>query len=197
MANTPFLSADIVGHTYSETAAVRIQSFGVNVLAASGQQLLPLAVECELWDVSGSSQFEQLWPAVCSDLHGVIVVYEPKNTTHQSELKAWLDWFTREAHLSTGQLLALAHGGGSGGAAKPLKVVVKDETAGGDAKERVVSVPVVNVPLGGGMVDGGSGSGGEGGEGVRVVRLELEQWLGGSVFPFHPKATETVETMSK
>ena len=199
MANAPLLSADIPNHSYTETAAVRIQSFNMNVLAAansaggggSQQQLLPLGVECELWDVSGSSQYEQLWPAVCSDLNGVIVVYEPKNTTHQSELKAWLDWFTREAKLSTGQLLALAHGGS--GAVKPLKVTVKDDTAGGEVKERVVSVPVVNVPLGGGVVDGGS----EGEGGARAVRLELEQWLGGSVFAFHPKAAETFETMSK
>ena len=78
-------------------------------------------------------------------------------------------------------------------------MTVKEEV-GGEVKERVVSVPVVNVPLGGGMVEGGGsgGSGGEGGEGgVRVVRLELEQWLGGIVFPFHPKAAETFETMSK
>ena len=208
MANTAFLSADIAGHGYSETAAVRIQSFGVNVLAAagrsggggggggqSGQQLLPLGVECELWDVSGSSQYEQLWPAVCTDLNGVIIVYDPKNTTHQSELKAWLEWFTHEAHLTTGQLLALAHGGGSGGVVKPMKVGVKDEV-GGEVNERVVSVPVVNLPIGGGMVDGGNSSG-EGEGGVRAVRLELEQWLGGSVFGFHPKAAETFETMSK
>jgi len=201
MAATPFLSADISGHVYSETAAVRIQSFAVNVLAAAGgrtgQQPLPLCVECELWDVSGSSAYEQLWPAVCSDLNGVVIVYEPKNTAHQSELKAWLDWFTREAKLSTGQLLAIAHGGSGGAQVKPLKVTVKED-AGGEVKERVVSVPVVNVPAGGGMVEGGNGggSGGEG-EGVRVVRLELEQWLGGSVFAFHPKAAETFETMSK
>ena len=202
MAATPFLAADLPSHQYSETAAVRIQSFAVNVLAAAGgqggkgaQQLLPLAVECELWDVSGSSQYEQLWPAVCSDLNGVIVVYEPKNTAHQSELKAWLEWFTREAKLSTGQLLAFAHGGGSGGTAKPLKVAVKEEAAGGEMKERAVSVPVVNLPVGGGTVEGGGG--GSESEGVRVVRLELEQWLGGSVFAFHPKAAETIETMSK
>ena len=203
MASTPFLSADIAGHSYSETAAVRIQSFGVNVLAAtrsaasgaSSQQLLPLGVECELWDVSGSSQYEQLWPAVCSDLSGVIVVYEAKNTVHQSELKAWLEWFTHEAKLSTGQLLAFAHGG-SGSAPKPLKVTVKEEVAGGEVRERVVSVPVVNVPMGGGMVNGSNG-GGEGESGVRAARLELEQWLGGSVFAFHPKAAETIETMAK
>ena len=70
MANTAFLSADIPNHSYSETAAVRIQSFAIDVLAAGGRssgggggggQLLPLGVECELWDVSGSAQYEQLW----------------------------------------------------------------------------------------------------------------------------------------
>lgn len=207
MAATPFLSADIPNHTYNETAAVRIQSFAVNVLAAGGRSSggagggLALCVECELWDVSGGSQYEQLWPAVCSDLNAVIVVYDPKNTSHQSELKVWLEWFTREGRLTTGQLMAVAHGGSGGAAVKPLKVVVKEEAAGGsgEVNERVVSVPVVNVPLGGGMVEGGNGSGG-GGEaegGVRLVRLELEQWLGGSVFAFHPKAAETFETMSK
>ena len=47
------------------------------------------SVSVELWDCSGDQQYESTWPAIIRDIHGVVVVYNPENRGHESEVGLW------------------------------------------------------------------------------------------------------------
>lgn len=59
-------------------------------------------VEVELWDCSGDQQYEACWPAILTDLAGIVVVYDASSQAQASESRVWCEWFTTKAGLKTG-----------------------------------------------------------------------------------------------
>jgi GTPase SAR1 family protein len=67
-----------------------------------------LEVNMELWDVSGNSEYDACYQAVCQKLQGLIVVYNP-DAGQANEVAVWLSWFCTQANLKADQVLVLAH----------------------------------------------------------------------------------------
>ena len=63
----------------------------------------------ELWDVSGSSEYESCWPAIQKDADAVIVTYNPDNPLHERSVHLWYEFFVQEAGLTNQQCLVFAH----------------------------------------------------------------------------------------
>jgi hypothetical protein len=198
LAAVPILSSDLssLPFPYQQTAGVRILSFPCSISAsrlppASGPAV-DVAVSVELWDVSGSSEHESCWPAVCASLDGLILVFDPQQPQQLSDLKAFADVFLSKAALKQGQVQAwaLTNSGAEGAAQQPaaavpkqLKVQVKAEAAaaeaagGAAAGDRTVIIPVISVSLAADEQPAQS-----------PTRQQFDTWLGASVYALHPKA---------
>eukprot|EP00118_Oscarella_pearsei_P022825 m.267376 g.267376 ORF g.267376 m.267376 type:complete len:119 (+) comp40512_c0_seq14:100-456(+) len=55
---------------------------GVRIVEVKNQS----NADVELWDCSGSKQYESCWPALWKDAHGAMLVTTPQKT---SEIKTW------------------------------------------------------------------------------------------------------------
>ena len=53
--------------------------------------------EVELWDSSGSNQYEQCWPAVQREAHGVIFVFNPDSAAQARQLDTFHQAFVQQA----------------------------------------------------------------------------------------------------
>lgn len=63
----------------------------------------------ELWDCSGDQRYENCWPAIMKDADGVIIVYNPENAGHQTDVNLWYDYFVKEANISDRACMVFAH----------------------------------------------------------------------------------------
>lgn len=67
-------------------------------------------MDCEIWDVSGDSSYENCWPAIIQHADGVVLVYNPDKDGHAEDIGAWYDFFVeRNEDIDAGQCLVLAH----------------------------------------------------------------------------------------
>uniref|UniRef100_A0A7S1XMT3 Uncharacterized protein n=1 Tax=Phaeomonas parva TaxID=124430 RepID=A0A7S1XMT3_9STRA len=73
----------------------------------------PVAVQ--IWDVSGSQSFENCWPAIMSDADGVVLVYNPGNPAHETEIVLWHDYFVSGQGVDHSRCLVYAHSGNEDG----------------------------------------------------------------------------------
>ena len=204
LAAVPILSSDLrsLPFPYQQTAGVRILSFPCSISAArlppASGPAMDVAVSVELWDVSGSSEHESCWPAVCASLDGLILAFDPQQPQQLSDLKAFAEVFVSKAGLKQGQVQAwaLTDNGAEGGAQQPaaaapkqLKVQVKAEAAAADAAggasavERTVIIPVLSASLTAEEQPAQS-----------PARQQFDTWLGASVYALHPKAEFDTET---
>ncbi|KAL0485535.1 intraflagellar transport protein ift22 [Acrasis kona] len=73
------------------TIGVRIVEFERNGLKLVKQKAIQRdgKVMVELWDVSGDKIFQQCWPAIIKDTHGVLIVYNPDSRNAEKELDFW------------------------------------------------------------------------------------------------------------
>ncbi|CAI7995976.1 Intraflagellar transport protein 22 homolog [Geodia barretti] len=94
------------GGEYHPTQGVRILELEVEGEEETGRTLL---VEVELWDCSGSKQFERCWPAMVKDTHGVVLVHNPDQPQQEKELERWYSYFVKQQGLQDDQCLALSH----------------------------------------------------------------------------------------
>ncbi len=100
-------SASNVGSAepYSPTIGCRILEF------------TQLGLDVELWDVSGSQQYEACWPAIMAPtstkstdpVDGVVLVYNPEIPTHDTEVGLWYDLFVKQAGLPDSKCLVFVH----------------------------------------------------------------------------------------
>jgi hypothetical protein len=74
--------------------------------------LTPLTgrVQVELWDCSSDSKFESCWPAICADVHALVIVFNPTSTQQATEIRAWAEYFVRETAVESPQCAIFAHG---------------------------------------------------------------------------------------
>eukprot|EP00040_Diaphanoeca_grandis_P026918 m.151830 g.151830 ORF g.151830 m.151830 type:complete len:184 (-) comp30783_c1_seq2:164-715(-) len=71
---------------YRPTKGCRILEF----TQSSGKKSIPI----ELWDVSGSKEYEDCWPGVIRQASGLILVFNPDVEDQEKELIAWYKAFT-------------------------------------------------------------------------------------------------------
>lgn len=100
---------------YRPTAAVRVVELEVKLSGAQARNWKgERTVEVELWDCSGDTKYESCWPALQKQVDGVVIVYNPENATHSSQVETWFDWFVSKGGLSQDQCLVLANDRQSG-----------------------------------------------------------------------------------
>ena len=58
-----------------------------------------LQAEVELWDSSGSNQYETCWPAIQRDAHGVIFVFNPDSAAQAKQLDTFHQAFIQGTSL--------------------------------------------------------------------------------------------------
>lgn len=99
---------DQTDHSQSEyhpTAGVRILEFEQQL--NNGQRNVD--VEIELWDCGGSEEYEGCWPAMAANADGVIIVYDPFNSSHKRELENWHGYFVTGRGLKDDFCALFAH----------------------------------------------------------------------------------------
>ena len=107
---------------YNQTAGVRILE-SERVIRVEGrsvrQQVRPLprapnlppyspaharaAAQVEIWDCSGDKKYENCWPAILRDAHGVIMVYDPTVKTQEQDIELWHKAFVHGLNLPDSQ----------------------------------------------------------------------------------------------
>ena len=107
---------------YNQTAGVRILE-SERVIRVEGrsvrQQVRPLprapnlpsyspaharaAAQVEIWDCSGDKKYENCWPAILRDAHGVIMVYDPTVKTQEKDIELWHKAFVHGLNLPDSQ----------------------------------------------------------------------------------------------
>ncbi|KAF5826602.1 hypothetical protein DUNSADRAFT_2550 [Dunaliella salina] len=95
LAEQPILNGE-----YHPTAAVRIQEFS-----------RALGVDCvkvQLWDCSGSNQYQHYWPVLAKDLDGIVLTLDPQHPETEKELEAFYMNFAQPNALTMKQCLTLA-----------------------------------------------------------------------------------------
>eukprot|EP00118_Oscarella_pearsei_P022824 m.267374 g.267374 ORF g.267374 m.267374 type:complete len:175 (+) comp40512_c0_seq10:100-624(+) len=74
---------------------------GVRIVEVKNQS----NADVELWDCSGSKQYESCWPALWKDAHGAMLVTTPQKT---SEIKTWHEQFVQHG-LKESQLFLVCN----------------------------------------------------------------------------------------
>lgn len=135
------LLVQIVGlnfpNKYEATAGVRILELEEQLAVRQHEGAEEEELNCvvELWDCSGDQSYEACWAAICQNLDGIIVAFDPTNKSQANDVRIWCEWFCKRAHLVDGQVVIFAHGELSGNH-KPLSI---------RAGDRTVLSPIVNV----------------------------------------------------
>lgn len=75
---------------YCPTHGVRILEFESEPVTVKGQQK---RAAIELWDCSGDEKYEDCWPAIAKDTHGVLFVYNPSQKNMEKQLDVWYKRF--------------------------------------------------------------------------------------------------------
>lgn len=53
-------------------------------------------IDIELWDTSGSHDFEKCWPAVMEGSTALILVYNPEELSQENDIELWYDTFAKK-----------------------------------------------------------------------------------------------------
>lgn len=106
----PILSPLDPNHMYHPTKGCRILDVDTVVNGRKPGSSSASALQCcvEVWDVSGSPEFEPTWPAVCAGLDGLIVCLNPESPSQTAEFQTWTEAFIRLANLQEGQVAAFS-----------------------------------------------------------------------------------------
>lgn len=97
------------------TSGTRVVEFDVQLTSQQSKSWNgDRTIEVEMWDCSGSTQYEGCWPAIQKDCLGVVIVYNPENRTQSTEVETWYDWFVEKGGLKAEQCLVLANDRNSG-----------------------------------------------------------------------------------
>uniref|UniRef100_H2YA04 Rab-like protein 5 n=1 Tax=Ciona savignyi TaxID=51511 RepID=H2YA04_CIOSA len=89
---------DILKSKYRPTVGVRILEFETSTGNGSD-------VEIELWDCSGSENYETCWPAMAYQADGVIIVYDPSNKNPTPSVEAFYNYFVASKGLKDTQCM--------------------------------------------------------------------------------------------
>ena len=69
----------------------------------------PRRHQVELWDCSGDKKYENCWPAILRDAHGVIMVYDPTVKSQEKDIELWHKAFVQGMNLPDSQIMLFAH----------------------------------------------------------------------------------------
>lgn len=64
----------------------------------------PRRHQVELWDCSGDKKYENCWPAILRDAHGVIMVYDPTVKSQEKDIELWHKAFVQGMNLPDSQV---------------------------------------------------------------------------------------------
>ena len=95
-----------VGADYRPTVGARILEFEMPSLNVASQNV---KAEVEMWDVSGSNQFEGCWSAIQRDAHGVIFVFNPDSAAQAKQLDAFHQAFVQGRNIPDSACVVFAH----------------------------------------------------------------------------------------
>ncbi|XP_076248159.1 intraflagellar transport protein 22 homolog [Calliopsis andreniformis] len=85
-----------IPYDYYPTHGVRILEFEVQNINLNNKNIRK---DIQLWDCSGDHKFENCWPAIRKDLHGVILVYSEKSNDCLKEIQQAYDYFINQTKL--------------------------------------------------------------------------------------------------
>lgn len=91
---------------YYPTQGVRILEFESGNLSMEGRNI---KAEVELWDCSGDPKFENCWPAIRHEVHGIIFVYNQDEPNHDRELDKHYTYFTQTFGAKENHGIVFAH----------------------------------------------------------------------------------------
>ena len=124
IANFVSDATESVGGTYRPTAGARILEFEMPSINVNNKVLTRLKVEplflnnnyhqnvkaeVELWDVSGSNQYESCWAAIQRDAHGVIFVFNPESAAQAKHLDSFHQAFVQGRNVPDTACVVFAH----------------------------------------------------------------------------------------
>eukprot|EP01006_Ploeotia_vitrea_P035207 TRINITY_DN65846_c2_g1_i2.p1 TRINITY_DN65846_c2_g1~~TRINITY_DN65846_c2_g1_i2.p1 ORF type:complete len:192 (+),score=90.31 TRINITY_DN65846_c2_g1_i2:108-683(+) len=164
------LANELEHASYQPTVAVRVLETerDIHSVSRDGAKETDARVAVELWDCSGDQKYEQCWPAIMQDLHGLVVVFDPTSTAQANDVRLWVKWFCKHAKLQTGQAIIFALGAVSS-RHKPTTVKLTDDSS--------IVVPIIGVNVQS--------------QDKESYQQELEQEFKsflGTVYPFHEDA---------
>ncbi|XP_076170089.1 intraflagellar transport protein 22 homolog [Ptiloglossa arizonensis] len=85
-----------IPYDYHPTQGIRILEFEIQNINVNDKNITK---DIELWDCSGDHKFENYWPAIKKDLHGVIFVYSEKSNESLKEIQQLYDYFINQTKL--------------------------------------------------------------------------------------------------
>ncbi|XP_023326372.1 intraflagellar transport protein 22 homolog isoform X2 [Eurytemora carolleeae] len=91
---------------YRPTVGVRILEFessNLDINKKSGR------AEVELWDTSGSGNYESCWPAIQKDAHGIVFVFNPDNSAHVKQLDSLYQALVQSTSMQDSNCVVFAH----------------------------------------------------------------------------------------
>merc|ERR1712013_592309 len=106
IANLLADATENIGGEYRPTAGVRILEFESGNLSVNNKNI---KAEVELWDSSGSNQFESCWPAIQRDAHGIIFVFNPESSAQAKQLESFHQAFVRGPTVTENSCVVFAH----------------------------------------------------------------------------------------
>ncbi|XP_071849648.1 intraflagellar transport protein 22 homolog [Apostichopus japonicus] len=99
-------ASDISGGAYHPTQGARILEFESN---GSWTGNRTSTAEVEMWDCSGDTKFDECWPSLAKDAHGIILVYNPDQLNHERELETWYNHFVYNQGIKDSQCLIFGY----------------------------------------------------------------------------------------
>lgn len=101
---------------YRPTIGVRILEIE-KTLTINGREITK---QIELWDCSGSLQYEQIWVTVSHNADAVVLVYNGDNIQQVEEIEAWINNFPKKMKMSPSNCLGFVN--------HPSGVIKSDQT---------------------------------------------------------------------
>ena len=95
-----------IGGEYRPTAGVRILEFESGNLNVNNKNI---KADVELWDASGSNQYESCWPAIQREAHGIIFVFNPESPAQAKQLETFHQAFIQGPTVSENSCVVFAH----------------------------------------------------------------------------------------
>lgn len=106
---------------YRETNGLRILECFLDGLNIGGGRRIGRGTRAvvELWDVSGATRFQNCWPAIKQDAHGILFVFNPEIAGQERELEFWYKSFGVDPDIPMAHCLIFAHHSSAGEATIP------------------------------------------------------------------------------
>ncbi|XP_031846679.1 intraflagellar transport protein 22 homolog isoform X1 [Nomia melanderi] len=87
-----------IPYEYYPTQGVRILEFEVQNINVNNKSITK---DIELWDCSGNQKFENCWPAIRKNVHGVIFVYSEQSNECLKQMQELYDYFVNQTKLGS------------------------------------------------------------------------------------------------